>query len=80
MLRSLVLSTLLLALSAPVLTVSTCDVAISALKLLSNKCAVQTLQPVRQVTGFFGGHPVQVAGAVGIEPTTFGFGDRRSAN
>jgi hypothetical protein len=22
----------------------------------------------------------QVAGAVGIEPTTFGFGDRRSAN
>ncbi len=23
---------------------------------------------------------IQVAGAVGIEPTTFGFGDRRSAN
>jgi hypothetical protein len=34
----------------------------------------------RQMLAGFNLRHIQVAGAVGIEPTTFGFGDRRSAN
>ena len=42
------------------------------------KLAAAVALVIASVAGFF--DHIQVAGAVGIEPTTFGFGDRRSAN
>ena len=50
-----------------------------------NSRSPETGKPVKHLTGFFVGPPNEfevysVAGAEGIEPPTFGFGDRHSAN
>jgi hypothetical protein len=68
-----------LALSAPVETVSTCVVAMDGRFSCFKRCVSQDTE-ARRGDGLGLLVATQVAGAVGIEPTTFGFGDRRSAN